>query len=120
MAVNYVMMLDWNLRNEDGVLVPSSVFEERLEKVVQELLTNAQKLQQKGPRLLWLSSLFVEIGNTYIQKDSKYKPKCPQFNEMMLNYFESASSVLETVGMNVEKEDDKFVILFKRGHPSYV
>lgn len=47
-------------------------------------MTNSiQKLQKRGPKLLWLSKVFMELGNVLPQKGVPYKPKCEQFNDMV-------------------------------------
>jgi hypothetical protein len=57
-------MLDSNIRDETGVLVPTLVLEDRLCAAIEQCMKESRKEKAaQAPRLLWLSSVFIVVGN---------------------------------------------------------
>lgn len=112
MAIQYIKLLDYNIRDENNVLVPILFFEERLEKAVFDVLKEHQREKKQAPKLMWLCRLFVELGNC----KEKNKYLC-DFKEIS-KQFESTKTILKSAGLTLMKEGEDYFILFDFSYPS--
>jgi hypothetical protein len=63
MAIDYIRLLDLNVRDENQILVPTSIFEERFDIIIEEFSFKYQKNKLKFPNLSWISYLLIDLGN---------------------------------------------------------
>lgn len=130
-ALQYVRMLDWNIRDERGILVPTSLLEEKLTLSVTKLLREAEQSRREMPKLLWLSSLLISVANSdlfvgkipifptapttpssdpgtpsqqgFDQMKERRIPIGDEFIELAHTNFENANSVLVHAGLRLER-----------------
>lgn len=118
LALDFIDKLDVNLRDENNVFVPISVFEDRLEKCIYKILQEAKKNHTVAPRLLWLSGLFIECGSIDAKKGSKYSPKSMEiFTMEECGHYEEILSIL---GLKLVNRDKTFDIIYEKAYPQTV
>jgi len=115
-AMNFVQALDVNIRDEKGVLVPISQLEARLEKSILDMSIQFKRERKEMPRFLWMSSLFIVIGN-YVSNETHNNTQKNKLREasklvldgnhhhveMLAKYFDYAKIILQCVGVEVSK-----------------
>jgi hypothetical protein len=138
-AINFVQALDVNIRDDRGVLVPISQLENRLERSILDISVQIKRERKEMPRFLWMSSLFIVMGNYAATETSRHmqnvttrKPTDRRLLldgshhhiQMLAKYFDYAKLILKSVGVDVvryecqeeatneEKEDE--AELYKR------
>ena len=74
LTLEFIEKLDPNIKDENSVLVPVSLFEGRLQNVITTIL----KSTVPNPCLLWISGLLIEIGSIAMKKKKgeKFCPCC--------------------------------------------
>eukprot|EP01080_Neovahlkampfia_damariscottae_P009682 gene9682-1888_t len=111
LTLEFIEKLDPNIKDENSVLVPVSVFEGRLQNEIRSIL----KSIIPNPCLLWISGLLIEIGSIAMRKKKGERmcPCCLSDKEIdietSLTYVEP---ILATIGLSVVFENDRYFIQF--------
>jgi hypothetical protein len=124
-AMNFVQSLDVNIRDEKGILVPISHLESRVERSILDIFAQIKREKKEMPRFLWMSSLFIVIGNyvsnethNHIQnslentgesQNTAFKGRNRKLLidgdhhhvRMLVNYFDYAKAILKCVGIEL-------------------
>jgi hypothetical protein len=108
-AVQYVHMLDVNIRDETNVLVPTLVLEDRLCDACEQCMKESKKEKAaQAPRLLWLSSVFLVIGNQSSQftnaTERVFQIQNRTHINMMNIYYEYARRIVSSVGLKLQRK----------------
>jgi len=122
LPVEFVLKTDWNIRDENGFLTQSSMLEAQLDRKVQEVCKQAKKdstFDEKTFRA-FMKGCYIQISNTLsIAKgestpfDEKYSPNFVAFRSHM-------EPILESTGLKLKKEANKYRIEFEKPYPTYV
>ncbi|KAL0478776.1 MORN repeat-containing protein [Acrasis kona] len=106
-ALQYVHMLDCNIRDESGVLVPILVLEDRMCGALEQCMKESKRDKAaQAPRLLWLSNVFVMVGNQINNcQNRQFSITNRQHINMMNTYFDYARRIVSSVGLKITRKN---------------
>eukprot|EP01116_Phalansterium_solitarium_P001660 TRINITY_DN1147_c0_g2_i1.p1 TRINITY_DN1147_c0_g2~~TRINITY_DN1147_c0_g2_i1.p1 ORF type:complete len:905 (+),score=235.49 TRINITY_DN1147_c0_g2_i1:109-2823(+) len=121
-AIVYIESLDWNVVDEEGVLVSISVLEQRVLESIRVGKQIFYEHNKEFPRILWLAEIFMMCGTRRGDKTNGFYLG-PQYNKYIRaeEYWELVESVFDAVSLTIRKDEQGAFVGFDRhAYPQYI
>lgn len=127
-AMTYVQTLDWNVFDEEGVLVSISFLEKRVAEALKSGRSLFYSRVREFPRMLWLAEILLIVGTLRDDGEQKDKPFQleSEYNKYLLEeaYMKLAKGVFSPIGINIVRYDEAdqtyFQVEFTHRYPQHV
>jgi len=123
-AICYIESLDWNVLDEEGVLISISLLEKRVLESVRTGRSRYYREMKEVPRVLWLAEILLVVGTRqndkqdYLILNGRYYTEYCKYDY----YFKFGAAVLESVGLKLilNKDNGELRLYFQHNYPQYV